>query len=127
MVLVLVSCDLTPFKTHFVTLEVRGRDYDVYWHMVKDGEEDTGEYRHYPVKDYWVYDLEPYSGYTIYLYKVVSTVIEEVDGVLIEKRVIDQTFQTHIVIDHYTTIIAATVNDGLGLDIDKSYPIPTDQ
>lgn len=126
ILVLLVSCDFAPFESHFVTLEIRGRDCDVYWHMVKDGEEDTGEYKHYPVKDYWIYDLEPFSGYTIYLYNVVSTIIEEVDGVLVEKRVIDQTYQTHITIDYYTTILAVTVNDGLGLEVDKSYRIPTD-
>lgn len=123
----LISCDIAPFETHYVTLKIVGRDCDVYWYMVKDGEVDTGEYQHYPIKDYNFYDIEPFSGYTIYLYRVVSTVIEENDGVLIEKRIIDQTYQTHITIDHYTTILLVTVRDGLGLEVDQNYRIPIDQ
>lgn len=128
ILVLLVSCDFTPFKSHSITLEVRGLNYDVdvYWYMVKDGDENTGEYQHYPVKDYWFYDIEPFSGYTIYLYRVVGTVIEETDGVLIEKRIVDQTYQTHITIDHYTTILTVTMRDGLKLEVDKRNRIPTD-
>ena len=86
---------------------------------MKDGDTDDGHYSHYPVKDMNIYDIEQGQGYTVRLYIVTETVIE--DGV--EKRIIGDTYETHFVIDHWETEISVTLTDGLGLNIEKNWPI----
>lgn len=121
LLLLFVSCDFPPVQPQHVTLSVRGRDWDVYWQLLKDGDTDTGEYSHYPVSDYNIYDIEPGTGYTVRLYKVDKTII---DGNM-EKRLIGDTYETHFVIDHWETEISVTwtSQEGLGLNIEKNFPI----
>ena len=120
LLLTLVSCNLFPPHLE-MKLSVRGNSQDIYWQLLKDGDTDTGEYIHYPVNDYNIYDIEPGTGYTIRLYIVTETVIE--DGV--EKRLIGDTYETHFVIDHWETEISVTwtSQEGLGLNIEKNFPI----
>ena len=126
LLLLFISCDFPPVQPTHVTLKVRGRDWnDVYWQMVKEGDPDTGEYKHYPISDLNFYDLEPGTNYTLRFYKVESTTIENEAGTLVEKRLIGDTYETHVVIDHWETIIAVTWNkdSGLGCNIEQSWPI----
>lgn len=126
ILLLLISCDFPPVQPTHVTLRVQGRDWnDVYWQMVKKGDPDTGEYKHYPINDFSLYDLEPGTNYTLRFYKVENTIIENEAGTLVEKRLIGDTYETHIVIDHWETIIAVTwtKESGLGCKIEQSWPI----
>lgn len=121
ILLTLISCDFPPVQPKHVTLSVRGIDWNVYWQLLKDGDTDTGEYSHYPVSDYNIYDIEPGTGYTVRLYKVDKTII---DGNM-EKRLIGDTYETHFTIDHWETEISViwTKESGLGLNIEKNWPI----
>ena len=116
-----VSCEFDPPKPKHITLEVRGWECDIYWQMIKDGGVDTGEYRHYPTYDTNYYDLEPGDGYTLRFYIVTNTII---DG-NVEKRIIGDTYETHIVIDHWFTSIMVTYGkeNGLGCKVEKNWEI----
>ena len=118
LLLTLVSCNLFPPHLE-MKLSVRGNSQDIYWQLLKDGDTDDGHYSHYPVKDMNIYDIEQGQGYTVRLYIVTETVIEDV----VEKRIIGDTYETHFVIDHWETEISVTLTDGLGLNIEKNYPI----
>ena len=116
ILLTFISCDFSP-TYKYMKLKVRGSNWDVYWNLIKDGETDTGHYTRYPTEDTYFYDIEAGEGYTIRLYRVTETIIE--DGV--EKRIIDDTYETHFVIDHWETTISIrwTEEDGLGCNIEK--------
>ena len=118
-----VSCEFDPPQPTHIRIEVKGKPTNVYWQMIKDGEPDTGEYKPYPVNDYSIYDLEPYSGYTLRFYRTVNTTIENEGGNLVEKRLIDSTYETHFVIDHYITEVSVTYTkeEGLGCKIEQSW------
>lgn len=116
ILLTLISCE--PFPHHwYLKLMVRGSSWDVYWNLIKDGETDTGHYTRYPTNDTNFYDIEVGEGYTIKLYRVTETIIE--DGV--EKRIIDDTYETHFTIDHWETTLSVTYTkeEGLGCSIRK--------
>lgn len=116
ILLTLVSCELFPHHWD-LKLMVRGSNLDIYWNLIKDGEEDTGHYTRYPTKDTNFYDIEVGDGYTIKLYRVTETIIE--NGV--EKRIIGETYETHFTIDHWETTISLTwiKEDGLRCNIMK--------
>ena len=116
ILLTLISCDFTP-TYKYMKLMVRGSNWDVYWNLIKDGETDTGHYTRYPSTDLDFYDIEVGEGYTIKLYRVTETIIE--DGV--EKRIIDDTYETHFTIDHWETTLSVTYTEeeGLGCSIRK--------
>lgn len=116
ILLMCVSCDY-PFRPTNTYLEIKGSNLDVWYQLIKDGETDTGEYKRYPDKGAWYYDIEPDTGYTIRLYIVTSTVI---DGD-VEKRLIGDTYETHFVIDHWETTLSVTYTEeeGLGCSIRK--------
>lgn len=119
-----VSCDY-PLCHKSLQLEVRSSSQDIYWQMLKDGEPDTGEYKPFPTHAAWFYDIEPGDNYTLRFYKVDSTFIEEIGGQLIEKRIITDTYETHLTIDHYMNIVTVTYtkDEGLGCKIEQSYLI----
>lgn len=112
-----VSCDFPP-TYNYIKLEIKGRNSNIYWQMIKDGEADSGEYQHYPISNKVLYDLEPGDGYTLKFYIVTSTII---DGD-VEKRIIGDTYETYIVIDHWYTTICPTYTkeEGLGCIVEKS-------
>lgn len=116
ILLTLISCDFPPTYKN-MKLKVRGSNWDVYWNLIKDGETDTGHYTRYPTTDLNFYDIEVGEGYTIKLYRVMETIIE--DGV--EKRVIGDTYETHFIIDHWETTLSLTYTEeeGLGCSIKK--------
>ena len=117
-----ISCDIAPTIIEPLTFEVIGRDCDVYWQIVKDGEPDTGEYQHYPINSIIIPDVQPGDGFTLRFYNVVSTIVNG----NIEQRTIDSTYETHIVIDHYTTsvLVTYTKEEGLGCRVMQSSPLP---
>lgn len=117
LLLTLISCE--PFPIHWdLKLMVRGSSRDVYWNLIKDGDIDTGHYTHYPTRDTNFYDIEIGDGYTLKLYRVTETIIDEYG---VEKRIIGETYETHFVIDHWETRIEVTwtEEDGLGCSIRK--------
>lgn len=116
ILLTLVSCELFPHHW-YLKLMVRGSNWDVYWNLIKDGETDTGHYTRYPSTDLNFYDIEVGDGYTIKLYRVTETIIE--DGV--EKRIIGDTYETHFTIDHWETTLSVTYTEeeGFGCSIRK--------
>ena len=116
LLLTLVSCNLFPPHLE-MKLSVRGNSQDIYWQLLKDGDTDDGHYSHYPVKDMNIYDIEQGQGYTVRMYIVTETIIE--DGV--EKRIIGDTYETHFVIDHWETTLSVTYTEeeGLGCSIRK--------
>lgn len=108
--LVLISCEFSP-TYKYMKLMVKGSNWDVYWNLIKDGEEDTGHYTHYPTENLIFYDVEPGDGYTLKLYRVTETIIE--DGV--EKRIIGETYETHFIIDHWETTLSVSWTEEKGI------------
>lgn len=102
-------------------IEVREDNRDIWWQMVKDGDVDTNEYQHYPTQAAYYYNIQPGDGYTLKFYIVTNTIM---DGD-VEKRVIGDTYETHIVIDHYENIISVTYTKeaGLGCKVEQSWII----
>lgn len=120
-----VSCEFDPPKPTHITIEIRGRNTSVYWQMFKDGDPDTGEYQPYPLYGKIFHNIEPYSSYTLKFYRVVNTTIENEGNVLVEKRIISDTYETYLTIDHYINIVTVTYteNEGLGCKIEQSWEL----
>ena len=118
-----VSCEFDPPQPTHITIEIKKMPSNIYWQMIKDGGVDTGEYRPYLTNDMIIHNVEPGSGYTLKFFRVGNSVIENESGALIEKKLIDSTYETHFVIDHYITEISVTYTkeEGLGCNICQSW------
>lgn len=112
LLLILVSCE--PFfpKHWYLKITLKGNDCpDLYYSLNRD------TFSRYPTEDICIYDIEPGEEYILRLYIVTETSIE--DGV--EKRIIDDTYETHFTIDHWETTLSVTYTkeEGLGCSIRK--------
>lgn len=111
LLLILVSCNYSPTYNCMKLVVMGNSRQNIYWNLIKDGEEDTGHYTHYPTENLTFYDVEPGDGYTLKLYRVTETIIE--DGV--EKRIIGETYETHFIIDHWETTLSVSWTEEKGI------------
>lgn len=125
MVLFCISCNNTPSvpveKRTILTIHNDTHKADVYWQLAKDGDPETKEYELLPTGDYFHIYPSEYEGYTLKFYRVSKTVTSIEDGKIIEKRLVDNVAETHVIIDHYRTDIylSYTTIDGLTIEIEK--------
>ena len=124
ILLVCVSCENTPSAPTepkpLLTIYNNTHKTDVFWQMIKDGEEESDIYEQLPVGDYFHVRPEQGAGYSLRFYRVSRTVLKQEDGKLVESRLIERIAEVHVDIDHYRTAVYLTwTNDGINVAVEQ--------